>query len=200
MMRPAFDRDRWAALGLLVLALVIGYLVTVHWWWTVPQQQLRTELLDLRDQELRLRMHAGQVEQVQQRLAALREMQAGDPGFLSEPSQQLATAGLVQQLESVVRGVGSSDRCQLAGTTPVQSRVQERYPRVVVQVRLRCGMEELAGVLGRLEAGRPELFIDNLVVRSLRVAQRRGVDTSREAGLDVSFELYGYLHRPEGGR
>lgn len=200
MSRLAFDRDRWVALALLLLALVLAYLVTVHWWWTVPQQQLRTELQDLRDTELRLRMHVSQVEQVQQRLATLRETQAGDPGFLSEPSQQLATAGLVQQLESVVRAVGSSDRCQLAGTTPVQSRVQERYPRVVVQVRLRCGMEELAAVLGRLEAGRPELFIDNLVVRSLRVAQRRGVDTTRDAGLDVSFELYGYLHRPEGAR
>lgn len=199
-MRTGFDRERWAALGLLLLVLLLAYLVTVHWWWTVPQQQLRSELIELRDQELRLRMHAGQVDQVQQRLAALREMQAGDPGFLSEPSEQLATAGLVQQLESVVRGVGSSDRCQLAGTTPVQSRVQERYPRVVVQVRLRCGMEELAAVLGRLEAGRPELFIDNLVVRSLRVARRRGLDDAQEAGLDVSFELYGYLHRPEVGR
>lgn len=200
MMRPSFDRDRWAAVGLLALALLLVYLLAVHWWWTVPQQQLRAELIELRDQELRLRMHAGQIDEVRQQLATLRETQAGDPGFLAEPSQQLATAGLVQQLEAVVRGVGSSDRCQLAGTTPVQSRVQERYPRVVVQVRLRCGMEELAAVLGRLEAGRPELFIDNLIVRSLRVARRRGVDSAGDAGLDVSFELYGYLHRPEGGR
>jgi general secretion pathway protein M len=198
--RTGFDRERWAALGLLLVALGLLYFIAVHWWWTVPQQALRAELIELRDQELRLRMHASQADAVQQRLVILREAQAGDPGFLAEATQQLATAGMVQQLEAVVRAVGSSERCQLAGTTPTQSRAQERYPRVVVQVRLRCGMEELATILGRLESGRPELYVDNLVIRSLRVAQRRGIDTARDAGLDVSFELYGYLNRSEGGR
>lgn len=196
----SFIRPRWAAIALALVALGLVYLVSVHWWWTVPQQQLRAELIELRDQELRLRMHAAQADAVRERLLALREVQAGDPGFLPEASQQLATAGLVQQLEEVVRAVGSSDRCQLAGTTPTTSRAQEDYPRVVVQVNLRCGMEELADVLGRLESGRPELFVDNLNIRAMTAPRRRGNRATTGSGLTVSFELYGYLNRPEGAQ
>ena len=30
------DRDRWLALGLLLAALALAYLVLVHPWWTAP--------------------------------------------------------------------------------------------------------------------------------------------------------------------
>jgi general secretion pathway protein M len=59
-----------------------------------------------------------------------------------------------------------------------------------VQVRLRCGMPELAAVLHELESGSPQLFIDNLDLLSrasyLGAAQESGA-------VDVNFNLYGYL-------
>ena len=61
----------------------------------------------------------------------------------------------------------------------------------MVQVRLRCGMGELAAVLHALESGSPQLFIDNLDVLSRRSYLTAGGETS--SGLDVSFDLYGYL-------
>ena len=75
---------------------------------------------------------------------------------------------------------------------------QEPFPRVMVQVRLRCGMGELAAVLHALESGSPQLFIDNLDLlsrRSYLAAGRRAA-----ARLDVSFDLYGYLQAPRQGR
>src|SRR3546814_1431753 len=48
--------------------------------------------------------------------------------------------------------------CQVTGRTPTTSRDKERFTRVVIQVRLRCGMVELATVLNALESGSPELF------------------------------------------
>jgi general secretion pathway protein M len=67
---------------------------------------------------------------------------------------------------------------------------QQRFPRVAVQVRLRCGNPELAAVLYSLENGSPRLFIDNLNVLTLGSF---GADAQSSGGLDVSFDLYGYL-------
>jgi general secretion pathway protein M len=60
----------------------------------------------------------------------------------------------------------------------------------MVQVRLRCGMGELAAVLHALESGSPQLFVDNLDLLS-----RRSYLAPATSGgaLDVSFDLYGYL-------
>ena len=70
---------------------------------------------------------------------------------------------------------------------------KEPYPRVMVQVRLRCGTGELAAVFHALESGSPQLFIDNLDVLS-RDSYLAGPGSG--GSLDVSFDLYGYLKTP----
>jgi general secretion pathway protein M len=64
---------------------------------------------------------------------------------------------------------------------------------VTVQVRLRCGTPELANVLHSLEGGTPRLFIGNLNVLGQRVFFSPGQTSNMQGGLDVSFDLYGYL-------
>lgn len=198
-MRLPAERSRWSALGLLALVLALAYFVGLHWWWTAPQLALRAELAELREQELRLRMHAAQAVRIQEKLAEVQAFEAGNPGFLPENTVELATAGLVQRLETVVQQASPTrERCQLTGRTPSTARVQERYPRVVVQVRLRCGMEEFVAVLHALESGRPELFVDNLAVLSRRSLMAAGASGTASA-LDISFDLYGYLHARQAG-
>ena len=66
--------------------------------------------------------------------------------------------------------------------------------RVVVQVRLRCGTPELATVLHSLESGEPRLFVGNLNVLANRMYFSPGTQAPASGGgLDVSFDLYGYL-------
>lgn len=191
------DRDRWLALGLLGLAVAVLYFFAVHWWWTQPQLELRSQLIELRDQELRLRMTISQREPIAERMALLRDTEADNPGFLPEATLELATAGLVQRLESVVQRVSpSSDRCQLTQRTPARARVSERFERVQIEVRLRCGSEELSAIMHALETERPSLFVDNL---SILMRRGRGVAVGAAGALDVSFELYGYLRQRGGG-
>ena len=59
-----------------------------------------------------------------------------------------------------------------------------------MQVRLRCGVAELATVLHSLETGSPRLFVDNLNLIAQRFQQS---PNESGLGLDVSFELAGYL-------
>ena len=192
-MAPA-DRDRWLALGLLLAALALAYAVLIHPWWTVPIREANARIESLQERELRQRMQLAQAPLVQERLNRVRQELAGRPGFLQEASAELATVGLVQRLETAVAQASPGNRsCAITNRSPVADATRERYARVVVQVRLRCGTPELAAVLHSLESGTPRLFVGNLNVLAQRHFFGAGGEPSGEGGLDVSFDLYGYL-------
>lgn len=192
-MQPAVTkRDRWLALALLLAALALGYFLLVHPWWTVPMQAVNARVDELRQRELRIRMQLQQAPQVQRELAAALAQQAQRPGFVPETTVELATAGLVQRLEGIVKQASPGNRsCAIANQSPLAMPTREPYPRVVVQVRLRCGAPELASVLHQIESGSPRLFIENLNVLAQRYAFQ--ANESGSGGLDVNFDLYGYL-------
>ncbi|MCI2262826.1 type II secretion system protein GspM [Xanthomonas indica] len=185
-------RDRWLALGLLLAALALGYLVLVHPWWTVPMLEVDTQIQELQQRELRVRMQLQQAPQVAQRLQQAQRELATRPGFLRETSAELASAGLVQRLESAVATASPGNRsCAISNRSPLAAdNRSDRFTRVAVQVRLRCGTPELAAVLHALESGTPALFIDNLNVMAQRYQLSPGESGN---GLDVAFELAGYL-------
>lgn len=192
-MAPA-DRDRWLALGLLLAALVVAYAVLIHPWWTVPIRDANARIESLQERELRQRMQLGQAPLVRERLSRVRQELAGRPGFLQEASAELATVGLVQRLETAVAQASPGNRsCAITNRSPVADTTRDRYARVVVQVRLRCGVPELAAVLHSLESGTPRLFVGNLNVLAARHFFGAGGDAAGEGGVDVSFDLYGYL-------
>ena len=186
------NRDRWLALGLLLAALAAGYLLLVHPWWTVPLVQANSRVADLRERDLRIRMQLQQAPEVQRQWELAIAQQAQRPGFLPEATVELATAGLVQRLEAVVREASPGNRsCAISNQSPLNIPGKEQFARVAVQVRIRCGTPETAAVLYALETGSPRLFIENLNILSQRfayMAQETGA-----GGLDVSFDLYGYL-------
>lgn len=196
------DRDRWLALGLLLAALALAYLLFVHPWWTVPMQEAGARIAALQQRELRARMQLQQAPDIARRLAVAQQQAAGSPAFLQEPTTELATAGLVQRLETVVAQASPGNRgCAISNRSPLDAAgaQQERFARVTVQVRLRCGNAELATVLHALESGTPRLFVDNLNVLAQRYFFLPGQNRTQDGGLDVSFDLYGYL-RPLPGR
>ncbi|GAB3098326.1 type II secretion system protein GspM [Lysobacter terrae] len=193
MQAPVSDRDRWLALGLLLVALALAYGVLIHPWFSVPMRDVGDRIETARERELRLRMEIQQAPQVGQRLQQARATLARTPGFLPERSPELATAALVQRLETVVSQASPGRRaCEITNRSPLQEPQREKYPRVTVQVRLRCGTPELANVLHSLEGGAPRLFVGNLNVLGQRIFFNPG-QSGAQGGLDVSFDLYGYL-------
>ncbi|MGH8029952.1 MAG: type II secretion system protein GspM [Arenimonas sp.] len=180
--------------GLLLIAVLtaLAYVVGVHWWFTAPMLEMGEQIETLRQSELELRMESRQRAEIEKRIAQVQQFEAANPGFLPEANKELATAGLVQRLEQVVQAASPRpDACQITARTPADAVAgKEPYPRVVVQVRLRCGMGELAAVLHALESGSPQLFVDNLDVLSRRSYLAAG---SEGGALDVSFDLFGYL-------
>lgn len=190
-------RDRWLALAILAGALALAYLLLVHSWWTAPMLQANADVAALQQRDLRARMELRQAPAVQQRLEQARAQTARVPGFMPEANVQLATAALVQRLESAVLEASPGNRsCAITNRSPMTDARRDRFPRAAVQVRLNCGNPELTAVLHSLESGSPRLFVDNLNILAQRF-QFTGNQTSG-GGLDVSFDLYGYLQPAPG--
>lgn len=199
-MRSAIpDRERWLALGLLLLALAAAYLVLVHPWWTRPMLELDARIEALQQRDLRARMALAQQPQVLERLQELQEQAAREPGFMSESSPERATAALVQHLETIVVRASPGNRsCAIINRSPMTDAREQRFPRAVVGVRLRCGNAQLASVLHALENGTPRLFVENLNL----LAQQSFADPGAPGqglGLDVSFDLVGYVRPSAAG-
>ena len=194
-MREAIaDRDRWLALAILAGLLALAYLVLVHPWWTVPMREVGERIDGLQQRDLRVRMELAQAPQVQERLAEVRETAARMPGFMAERSTELATAALIARLETAVLEASPGNRsCAIRNRSPMTESRQGRFPRALVQVRLNCGNPELAAVLHSLESGSPRLFVDNLNVLAPRQVFGRSGVGAQGAGLDITFDLYGYL-------
>ncbi|MDN5781781.1 MAG: type II secretion system protein GspM [Luteimonas sp.] len=189
------DRDRWLALAILAALLGLAYLVLVHPWWTVPMLEVDARIGDLQQRDLRARMELRQAPEVGKRLQALRAASARVPGFMPQRSPELATSALVQRLETAVLEASPGNRsCAIINRAPLTEARQQRFPRAAVQVRMRCGNPELAAVLHSLESGSPRLFVDNLNILTLGGFRSRGdQQVQGGGGLDVSFDLYGYL-------
>ena len=185
-------RDRWLALAILAGVLALAYLLLLHPWWTAPMLRVNGEIDTLQQRDLRARMELQQAPAVQQRLEEVRAQTAGVPGFMAEANVQLATAALVQRLESAVAEASPGNRsCAITNRSPLADARRDRFPRAAVQVRMNCGNPELVAVLHSLEQGTPRLFVDNLNI----LAQRYAFQASETGagGLDVNFDLYGYL-------
>lgn len=195
-MPPLAIADRWRILGGAFLALLLLYLLLVHWWFAAPMLSMGSQIASMQEEETALRAEIAQRSELQLKLAQVRQFEASNPGFLPEGNRELASAGLVQRLQQVVAASPNPASCQITAQTPSDMPTQEPFPRVMVQVRLRCGMAEFAAVLHALESGSPQLFIDNLDMLSRRSYLNAGGDGG--GSLDVSFDLYGYLKNQQG--
>lgn len=199
-MRDAIpDRDRLLALGILVGVLALAYLVLVHPWWTVPMRALGERIDGLQQRDLRARAELAQAPDVRRALEAAQADAARTPGFMTERSPELATAALVQRLETAVEQASPGNRsCAITNRSPLTETRQQRFPRVAAQVQLRCGTPETAAVLHSLESGTPRLFVDNLSIVTQRFSF--GPAGNQGTGLTVTFDLYGYIQPPPGAQ
>jgi len=192
MAMPTTRRDRWLALALLLAVIALAYLALVHPWFTRPLLAINTDITDLQERDQRVQA------QLQQRGAVARGLQqaqaalAGRPGFLREATAESAAAALSSRLQDAVASASPGNRsCTISNRSPLQDTSADAvFPKVALQVRLRCGIPEMAAVLYTLETGSPRLFVNNLNLLAQRFQQS---PNETGTGLDVSFELVGYL-------
>ena len=184
--------QRWLALGLLLLVLAAVYGLLLHPFWVQPLAGLDDELEQSQQRQARVQAELAQAPAVAAALEQAQQQLGSRPGFLQQGSAEQASAALVQQLEQAVNQASPGNRsCVISSRAPLTGPGSAApFVRVAVQVRLRCGTPEMLSVLHTLESGSPRLFVDNLVILAQRYQTLPGETGS---GLDVSFELSGYL-------
>jgi len=189
---PDQRNSKATALMLLVIALLLVYLLFFHWF-VLRHIDYADEIGDLREQLGRFQSVASQRETLQARLAEIRSSQTDEGMFLEYPSFDEAAAALSGNIGDMVRTL-ADDSCQIVSRQPVRPRVQERFEKVTVNVRMRCNAEDFLPVLYGMETGMPLMLVDDLNIIRPRTTRRvRGQQVETQGALDIRFNVSGYL-------
>lgn len=189
---PDQKNSRLTAGLLLAISLILVYLLVFHWFF-VRHGEYATELGDLREQLARFETVAAMRESTEQRLQAIRNSREDANLFLLEADFNEAAAAMSDRLGQMVRTQAEQD-CQIVSRQPVRPRVQERYERVTVNVRMRCQPADLLQIMYRLESEVPMMIVDDLNIIRPRARRRSGGAIAETAqSLDIRFNMSGYL-------
>jgi len=184
--------SRLAAIGLLVLLVVLAYFALLHWWFVAPLRQIDAEMADLRDTQSRYAAAIAQKPALEKRLAALGAGQAASSAFLPEDDPNAASAGLMQRVVDVAAAHPRNGGCEVTQKMPLPeppAEDGEPYRKAAVSISLRCDIEPLSAVLHDLEQGTPYLFVGDLsIFRNPVITQQNA-----QAPLEVQFTLTGYV-------
>jgi general secretion pathway protein M len=189
---PDQRNSKATAVMLLVIALILAYLLVFHWF-VLRHLDYAEELDDLRSQLSRFQAVAAQRESLQAQLGLIRGSQKDEGQFLEYPTFDEAAAALSGNIGDMVR-TQANDSCQIVSRQPVRSRVQERFQKVTVNVRMRCDAEDFLQILYSMETGMPLMLVDDLnIIRPRTNTRRRGQQVEAQGALDIRFNVSGYL-------
>jgi general secretion pathway protein M len=191
---PDQKNSSMTAILLLIVTLILVYLLVFHWF-LLKHRDYATELGDLRDQLARFESVAAMRESTEQRLQSIRDSREDASLFVAEGDFNEAAAAMSDRLGQMVRTQAEED-CQIVSRQPVRSRVQERYERVTVNVRMRCQPSDMLQILYRLETEVPMMIVDELNIIRPRARRRAGGAVVNTAdSLDIRFNMSGFLNQ-----
>lgn len=185
--------NRLAAILILAIVLILVYLSCFHWF-ILRHMAYSEEISSLSDQLGRFQRVAAQRGQYQGMLQALEERKSDQSLFLSGDDFNEAAAGMSEQLNQMI-STQTEDTCQIVSRQPVRPRVEERFQKVTVNARMRCGIEDLKKIIYSLENGIPMILAEELTVIKPRSRRRssRSQSVPQETLLDIRFNMSGYL-------
>ena len=184
--------NRRAAILLFVITVILVYLLCFHWF-IVRHRDYGTEISDLSVQLGRYQRVAAQKTLYESSLLDLENRQSDESLFLGGGDFNEAAAEMSERLGQMIN-TQAEDTCQIVSRQPVRPRVQERFQKVTVNVRMRCGIEDLKKVLYALETSVPIVIADEVTVIKPRTRRRAKNQASQaRTTLDIRFNMSGYL-------
>ena len=186
---PDQRSSKATALMLLVIAVLLVYLLFFHWF-VLRHKAYAEEVSDLREQLSRFKTIAAQRETLQGRLGQIRGEDSDAALFLAQQTFDEAAAAINSNIGDLVSDE-AGDNCRITSRQPVPSRVQERFQRVTVNVRMRCDAEDFMKILYAMETSVPLMLVDD--VNIIKPRARRVRNAQPQGELDIRFNVSGYL-------
>ena len=198
-MRRANDprNGRFLAVVLLLIAVLLGYLLLVQWWFVAPDLAIAAQMQDLRAQQQRFAGIVAQRPLIEKRLAQVRAFEQGNQAFLSDADANSAFSDLTQRLKQAISArVKDESKCAIVSNSNFKGGEEELYERVTIQVRMRCALEPFAEILYDLENSNPYLFVDQVLIYRQQFGYiPPGAKVHPPTSLDIRFNLSGYLRK-----
>ena len=189
---PEQGSGKLTAILLFVIVLIMIYLLCFHWF-IQRHRDYSEEIAGLSEQLGRFERIAAQREEYQGLLEALQDRRSDESLFLEGDDFNEAAAGMSEQLNQMIR-TQTEDTCQIVSRQPVRPRVEERFQRVTVNARMRCGIEDLTKIIYALETGVPMILVEELTVIKPRTRRSRNTPATQPLTLlDIRFNMSGYL-------
>jgi general secretion pathway protein M len=182
--------NRLAAILFLVIVVILVYLVGFHWF-ILRHIEYSSEISDLSEQLGRFERVAAEKEHYEALLEGLQNRKSDENLFLEGRNFNEAAAEMSERLGQMI-DLQAEDTCQIVSRQPVKPRVQERFEKVTVNVRMRCGIEDFEKVLYALETTVPMVIADEVTIIKPR-SRRRSSQQSSSDTLDIRFNMSGYL-------
>lgn len=187
--------NRLTAILLFVIVLLLVYLLCFHWI-ILKHREYSIEISDLSQQLGRFQRVAAQRLFFEEQLQTLQNRKSDENLFLEGGDFNEAAAGMSERLSQMI-STQADDSCQIVSRQPVRPRVQERFEKVTVNVRMRCNIEDLKKILYSLETGVPMVIADDLTVIKPRTRRRarNKQPVPVQNTLDIRFNMSGYLRQ-----
>jgi general secretion pathway protein M len=184
--------NRLAAILLLAIVLILVYVLCFHWF-IVRHVDYGNEISELSEQLGRFQRIAEQKTTYETMLQELSERSPDQSLFLEGRDFNESAAEMSEGLGQMIN-TQAEDTCQIVSRQPVRPRVQERFQKVTVNVRMKCGIEDLRKILYSLETSVPMVIADEITIIKPRARRRAKVSASKaKAALDIRFNMSGYL-------
>jgi general secretion pathway protein M len=150
----------------------------------------RTSIDQLQDALARYQRAARDLGPRQAELAALKQRQSSQDGFLQGTNDTLVAA----QLQNKIKGLADAAKGELRSTQVLPAQDEGKLRRITVRGQMTASLTGIVRVFHGLEAGSPMLFIDNLDLRARPTQLRDRGATANTDVIDVQFDVFGYTH------
>lgn len=150
----------------------------------------RASIEQLQDTLMRYQRAARDLTPRQAELAALKQRQSAQDGFLQGANDTLVAA----QIQNRIKALADATKGELRSTQVLPSQDEGKLRRITVRGQMSTTLPGALRVFHGLESVSPLLFIDNVDMRA-RPAQLRDRSAAVNTDvIDLQFDVYGYTH------
>lgn len=190
-LKISLNKSRIFALALLIVVVLIVFLGILGPLYVIGNGY-RDRLEESEFKLQKLRKIAAEKDYWLNRLEEIKKQGKAEGRLIARDTAALASADLQTLIKEAVNRAGG----ELISTQVIPEHKEEQFTRVAVKLRMTGSTTVLRDVLHSFESGHPILFVENLNIRPIRIAQP--ALPGRKPGkvmdkLSVDFDVIGYI-------